>query len=44
MLGSVDVARKRRANSTGAEAFRFDPEAVEDSADEGEGIADAGDQ
>ena len=45
ILGSVDVARKRRrANSTGAGAFRFDPEAVEDSANEGEGIADAGDQ
>ena len=44
ILGSVDVARKRRrANSTGAGAFRFDLGAVEDSADEGEGIADAGD-
>ena len=44
-LGSVDVARKRRrANSTGAGAFRFDPEAVEDSAVEGEGIAGVGDQ
>ena len=44
ILGSVDMARKRRrANSTGAGALRFDPEAVEDSADEGEGIANAGD-
>ena len=41
ILGSVDVARKRRrSNSTEAGAFKFDPEAVEDSADEGEGIAD----
>ena len=45
ILGTIDVARKRRrVNSTGPGAFRFDPEAVEDSNDEGEGIADAGDQ
>ena len=45
ILGTVDVARKRRrANSTRPRAFRFDLEAMEDSTDEGEGIADAGDQ
>ena len=45
VLGSVDVARKRRReNSTGAGAFRFDPEAVEDSTDEGEDLAGAGGQ
>ena len=45
VLGSVDVARKRRrANSTGAGAFRFDPEVVDDSTDEGEALADEGDK
>ena len=45
ILGSVDVARKRRrANSFGFGAFKFDPEAAEDSIDEGEDIAYEGDQ
>ena len=41
ILGTVDVARlRRRANSTGPGAFRFDPE---DLTDEKEGSTDAGD-